>query len=190
MSGMNPIYGEHDPSDLRPELQPLPHVDWDALSSPTVQRVVRHLEDDVLEDVPGTTRLSRGVLALSIGVRRRGEIVPTVAGLVAFGLQPELVLPGMQVQVQVDSRVPDVWVGSLREILRKVGQHPVLREDARRGSRRPRGRLGAEEVRETDAGPAQEPRGTARERPRVNGQGGRTRLVDLGGSERAHDPPA
>ncbi len=127
MSGTDPIYDEHDPADLPPELQPLPEVDWDELSSPAVERAVRGLNDDDLRDVPGDTRLLRGVLALGVGVRFGGEIVPTVAGLVAFGLHPELVLPGLQVQVQVDGRVPDVWTGPVPVIRRHVGRHPVLR---------------------------------------------------------------
>ena len=50
MPGMNAIYEEHDPDDLPPELQPLPDVDWGALSSRAVQRLVDKLPDEMLDD--------------------------------------------------------------------------------------------------------------------------------------------
>ncbi len=130
MPGTNEIYDEHELEleDLPPELQPIPEVDWSDLSSTAVQRIVDRLPEAMLEEVPGDDRLLCGVLATGVGLRHDGAIMPTVAGLVAFGLHPELVLPGMQLRVSVNGGEAEAWSGPLPTLIRHASEHAVLGE--------------------------------------------------------------
>lgn len=125
MPGMNAIYEEHDPDDLPPELQPLPDVDWGALSSRAVQRLVDKLPDEMLVDVPGDNRLMKGVLAEGIGIHFDDEVVPTVAGLAMYGLRPTDWLPGMRLAIVVDGGVPQEAAGSAGRLLKHLAEHSV-----------------------------------------------------------------
>ena len=126
MSGIPTLYDEHDPEDLPAELQPLPGLDWSALGNRTVQRVVDAAPDAMLTGVPARGRLLRGMLALGIGVRHDGEVVPTVAALVAFGRRPHEVLPAMALEVSVDGGVPQQRSGPVGVLVRHLVEHPVL----------------------------------------------------------------
>lgn len=136
MSGVPTLYDEHDPEDLPPELQPLPGLDWSALGNRTVQRVVHATPDAMLAGVPARGRLVRGMLALGIGVRHGGEVVPTVAALVAFGRRPHEVLPAMSLEVSVDGGVPQERPGPVEVLVRHLVEHPVLGPRLGRGAAR------------------------------------------------------
>jgi len=126
MPGKYEIYDEYDLEEQPAELQPISEMDWTDLNSAAVQRMVDQLPDEMLEDVPGDGRLLCGVLATGVGLLYSGEWMPTVAGVVAFGLRPELVLPGMQLEVTVDGGEPEVWSGSLSMLVRKMKRHSIL----------------------------------------------------------------
>jgi len=80
----------------------------------------------MLAGVPARGRLLRGMLALGIGVRHDGEVVPTVAALVAFGRRPHEVLPAMALEVSVDGGVPQQRSGPVGVLVRHLVEHPVL----------------------------------------------------------------
>lgn len=123
MHSPSSLYDEHDPAELPPELQPLPEVEWGSMSSGAVQRLVHELPAGMLAGVPGKSDLLKGVLALGIGVRFEGAVVPTVAGLAVFGVNPERFVPGMRLCVAENGR--RVATGSAGRLSRWLAAHAL-----------------------------------------------------------------
>jgi len=71
--------------------------------------------------------------ASGIAYVQPGGVVPTVAGLVAVGLRPDLVLPGMAVRVIVEGKGEHRFVGNALELVDRVPELPVLNESVGRG---------------------------------------------------------
>jgi len=71
--------------------------------------------------------------ASGIAYVQPGGVVPTVAGLVAVGRRPDLVLPGMAVRVIVESKGEHRFVGNVLELVDRVPELPVLNEGVGRG---------------------------------------------------------
>ena len=71
--------------------------------------------------------------ASGIAYVQPGGVVPTVAGLAAVGLRPDLVLPGMAVRVIVEGKGEHRFVGNALELVDRVPELPVLNEGVGRG---------------------------------------------------------
>ncbi len=71
--------------------------------------------------------------ASGIAYVQPGRVVPTVAGLVAVGRRPDLVLPGMAVRVIVEGKGEHRFVGNALELVDRVPELLVLNEGVGRG---------------------------------------------------------
>jgi len=103
-----------------PSLLPLSFVDWSELDSNAVESVA--LGPDPPDDLHDA--LFEAVLDLGIGVEHDGEVVPTVAGAVAFGESPQTHLEAFALRLNEDR--PTRIQGSLSEMLTAVGHRRSL----------------------------------------------------------------
>ena len=103
-----------------PSLLPLPFVDWSELDSAAVESIA------LGPDPPGDLHdaLFEAVLDLGIGVEHDSEVVPTVAGVVAFGESPQTHLEAFAPRLNDDR--PTRIQGSLSEMLTAVGHRRSL----------------------------------------------------------------
>ena len=86
----------------------------------------------VVPDAPRRPRdqedFEHAVAASGIAYVQRGALVPTVAGLVATGLRPDLALPGMAVRVVVEGKGEHLFGGGLIELVDRISELPVLND--------------------------------------------------------------
>lgn len=109
-----------------PSLLPLPEVDWAELDSPAVEQLAfGRLRPPDWRDLLLERVLELGI-GIGIGIEHGDEVVPTLAGVVAFGIQPQVHLDhGLEV-VNGDKRTH--LTGRLAHILRDVRKQPVVRD--------------------------------------------------------------
>jgi hypothetical protein len=105
-----------------PSLLPLPEVDWGELDSPAVE----HLAFGRLRPPDWRDLLLERVLELGIGIEHDNQVAPTLAGVVAFGVQPQVHFDHGVDVVHGDKRTH--LTGRLAHILRDVRKQPVVRD--------------------------------------------------------------
>ncbi len=86
----------------------------------------------VVPDAPRRPRnreeFEHTVAASGIAYVHRGVLVPTVAGLVATGLRPDLALPGMAVKVVIEGKGEHLFGGGLIELVDRISELPLLND--------------------------------------------------------------
>lgn len=103
-----------------PSLLPLPFVDRSEIDSPAVESIA--LGPDPPDDLHDA--LFEAVLDLGIGIEHESQVVPTVAGVVAFGESPQTHLDAFAIHVH-DGQ-PTRLQGNLPELLAAVGHRRSL----------------------------------------------------------------
>jgi len=113
----------------RPELAMIPSASFEDLDQDRVRGL---LAVGVVPDAPRRPRnredFEHAVAASGIAYVQRGLLVPTVAGLVALGLSPDLSLPGMAVRVVVEGKGEHVFGGCLFDLVERIPHLPVVNE--------------------------------------------------------------
>ncbi len=113
----------------RPELDMVHGTTFEDLDEGLVEQLIAM---GVVPDAPRRPRnredFEHAVAASGIAYVHRSVLVPTVAGLAATGLRPDLALPGMAVRVVVEGKGEHLFGGGLIELVDRVSALPVLNE--------------------------------------------------------------
>ena len=113
----------------RPELDMVHGTTFENLDEGLVEQLIAM---GVVPDAPRRPRnredFEHAVAASGIAYVQRGVLVPTVAGMVATGLRPDLALPGTAVRVVVEGKGEHLFGGGMIELVDRISELPVLND--------------------------------------------------------------